>query len=181
MELTVEQRLEKRLKKQNGLLAVIGVTFWSCPIIVLWGAIYSVKPTLAGLMIPLSAALMALVVRSHGRGLSGSFKALTYQSFLLLVLTAMLFGFAIAGPVHMVVVLVLLLGGIAIAGFMHRKPLNPEEAQLYFRLTAIEESPLAQATINQWFLMLPLGLVGEVISCFIGVVILALLGLYQVH
>ncbi|WP_156804603.1 hypothetical protein [Gallaecimonas xiamenensis] len=150
------------LVRQQGLKAVLGVSLWSGPICLLWGVLYYFKPALAGIMIPLSGVLLALVVRSFSRALGGRFTALACQSYLVLVLMALRFGFAVQAPVQWALVMILGLIGLGLVPFTLRRDLLDDGA-----------AP-SSGQGDKWYLVLPLGLFGTLLSCYLAVQLLAL-------
>ncbi|EKE68657.1 hypothetical protein [Gallaecimonas xiamenensis] len=169
------------LGRQCGLLAVLGVSLWSCPIIFCWGLIYHLAPTLAGIMLPLSGVLIALVVRYHGRGASSVFVLLSLLSYGVLLLTSLMFGFAIKTPGHLLVVATLVVTGLVGAWALFRARMRHDGSKALLSLLVLDRSPLGRALQNRWFLVLPLGLIGGGLSSFGGVILLASLDCFNVN
>ncbi|WP_115718127.1 hypothetical protein [Gallaecimonas mangrovi] len=181
MDLSNRRCPSERPQLPCGLLAVLGVSLWSCPITFIWGLLYHVAPSLAVFMLPTSGALIALVVRLHGRGVCTLLQVLSFLCYGVLLLTSLMFGFAIATPVPVALVFALVAMGALGTWLLFHAQMTISNGKAWLTLGRLEQSSLGKTLRNHWFLVLPLGLVGGGLSSFGGVMLLATVGCFNVN
>lgn len=177
----VREDLIQRIQKQNGIAAAFAVSFWSGFVLIAWFFLYQMFPKMSWIMIPGSAILLAVIVRFVGRGYSGVFRALTYISFVLLILMAWGMGVMVQGPIHGIVILILIFSGISCISFLSTIRIPREHQLVFFRITEMDKDVPKPPLKNKAFLVLPLGLIGVSCSLFCSLVTLIVGGFLHVE
>ncbi|QSX39440.1 hypothetical protein [Shewanella cyperi] len=156
MQETVEISLDNKLRKQNGILASLMLGFWSLPFLAAWFVFHAMIPNASLVIIPVAGFWCSLIIRIHGRGLSSSFKIISYLGYLLLVMSAIALGaVATRGAVPLVIVLGLILAGFIGVSDYSRVKLPPEEDALYLKRKFGTEKTLKRYWRNNILLMIP--------------------------
>jgi hypothetical protein len=167
-------KVEVKLNKQNGLSAVLGAAFWTMPFIVIWFLIYLYNPNLSPLMLLLNGFLVGLVVRIHGKGLTGVFSIIAMTVHTCIVIVAFSLNIIFAGTIWALLLFALYAAGVLAAKKVSRIEVPFEEHRAYSYLTSPEPHKSNNKLKNRWFIILPILLVTVALSSFVSVVSLEL-------
>lgn len=172
-------KVEVKLNKQNALLAVLGTAFWTMPFIAIWYFIYLYNPNLSPLMLLLSGFLVGLVVRIHGRGMTGLFSLIAITVHTCIVIVAFSLNIIFAGTIWVFLLFGLYAAGVIAAKKISRIEVPFEEHRAYSYLTSPEPHSSNKKLKNRWFITLPILLVTVALSSYLTVVSLGLFTEYQ--
>lgn len=151
-------KVEQKLKKQNGLKAAVAISFWSVLIFVAWYFVFQYQSQLAPMFLLISGALVGLAVRLHGKGYSVLFSFIAFVAHGLLVVSALLYNLLLApgDSIWAIFLLALYVFGAWSAAYIGRMQIPFLEHKGFFLLTERNTHVSSKQLKNRWFIALPI-------------------------
>lgn len=154
---------EEIIANQRGHYAALGALIWTCPILLVWYSIVNLVPDLSGICIVVTGAVVGLVFRTHGKGVSGAFRFAAIFVYLTILIFTTALGVTLKGPIHVAIALGLFLGGTASAGFFAKRSINRVEEAALWRHRLSENGKTA-AMFNSSWVLVPLSIIASLVS-----------------
>jgi hypothetical protein len=163
-------KVEAKLNKQNALLAVLGAAFWTIPFIISWYFVYLYNPKFSPIMLLLSGFLVGIVVRIHGKGLTGIFSLIAILFHTCIVIVAFSLNIVLEGTTWALLLFGLYVAGVLAAKKISRIEVSFEEHRAYTKLTSPESHVSSKKLKNTWLIILPILLIMLVLTSYLAMV-----------